>query len=454
MVYQTINPYNGEKLKEFHTHTDKEVQEKIENAGSTFRQFKNTSFEERSARMNKLSLLLKQRKEELALLITTEMGKLKKEALAEIEKCAWVCQYYSDNAAEFLAPEKMESSGKSCAVHYEPLGAVLAIMPWNFPFWQLFRFAAPAVMAGNTVLLKHAPNVPQCAEMIASLFGEAGFPEHVVQNIFADNEQAADIIASPEVCAVTLTGSTRAGGEVAAVAGKQIKKTVLELGGSDPFIILDDADIDQAVEVAVKSRLMNAGQSCIAAKRFIIHEAVYDEVCEKMVEAFKQKMWGDPLSEDTTLAPLARPDLVENIAAQVDDAKKKGARCLVGGEQPQGEGCFYEPTVLDQIPEEAKAYTEELFGPVAALYKCASEREMITLANATPYGLGASLWTRNEERAEEIIPQIAAGSVFVNQMTASDPRIPFGGIKKSGYGRELSKHGIKEFVNAKTVFFA
>lgn len=451
MIYQTINPYNEKKGKVFQLYNSKEIERRVALSATAFYEYKKTHFNQRSRKFNTLASILKKKKKEYALLITEEMGKILKEAEAEIEKCAWVCEYYSENASSFLAEKALESNAKEAYVSYQPLGTVLAIMPWNFPFWQLFRFAAPAVMAGNTVLLKHAPNVPQCALAIEKLFQEAGFPEGIVQNLFVDNDQVAKTIGSSHVRAVTLTGSTRAGGQVASIAGKNIKKTVLELGGSDPFIVMEDADIERAVENAVKSRLMNAGQSCIAAKRFIVHDSVYDNFTKKLVSAFKQKVCGDPTNENTTLAPLARPDLVDNLQKQVDDAMDKGATCLIGGIKYKEKGYFFEPTVLTNIPRNARAYTEELFGPVASVYKYTSHCEMIDLANCTSYGLGASLWTNNKKKALNIIPEIASGSVFVNQMTASDPRLPFGGIKNSGYGRELSEHGIKEFVNAKTI---
>lgn len=386
--------------------------------------------------------------------MTVEMGKLLRAARDEILKSARGCRFYADRAAEFLADEEVATEAARSYVRYEPVGAVFAIMPWNFPFWQVFRFAAPAVMAGNVVLLKHAPNVPQCALAIEALFRQAGFPDGVFQSLLIDIDQVPAILEDERIAAVTLTGSDRAGRDVAARAGRALKKSVLELGGSDPFIVMPSADLAAAVTVAVKSRTQNAGQSCIAAKRFIVAESIADEFLRLFVEAMARLTVADPTDESTDVGPMARADLVDTLAAQVDDAVARGAGLLTGGARLPGPGYYYAPTVLVDVPRDARAYREELFGPVATVFRARDVRDAIERANDTPYGLGASVWTRDPAERDHLVGAIQAGQVFVNAMVASDPRLPFGGTKRSGYGRELGVHGIREFTNSKTVWVA
>lgn len=415
-------------------------------------QWRRRSFDERAKHLRRAAELLREKKSEYGRLMAEEMGKPLSQGEAESEKCAWVCDYYADNAENFLASEPIESNADHSYVAFNPLGIVLAIMPWNYPFWQLFRFAAPALMAGNAAVLKHAPNVSGCALAIEKLLHEAGVPKNIFRSLIVEVEEVQDIIENPLVKAVTLTGSTRAGRAVAAEAGAVLKKTVLELGGSDPYIVLADADIRQAAETLVTSRLLNSGQSCIAAKRFIVVEDVYDEFVDAVVELMKQKTTGDPLDPSTDIGPQAREDLREQLHRQVRESVEKGAKCLTGGQIPAGDGFFYPPTVLTNIREGMPAYEEELFGPVASIFKAADEDEAVRLANDTDYGLGAAIFSSDVERAERIAAnELQAGCCFVNDFVKSDPRLPFGGIKQSGYGRELSAYGIKEFVNTKTV---
>jgi succinate-semialdehyde dehydrogenase / glutarate-semialdehyde dehydrogenase len=390
--------------------------------------------------------------ESLAETMAIEMGKPLAQGVAEIEKCAWACRHYAEHGERFLAPEPRQSDGARAEVRYEPLGAVFAVMPWNFPFWQLFRFAAPAWMAGNAVLLKHAPNTPRCAREIERLVRETGGDPGLLVNLYLSNEQAAEVIARPEVAAVTLTGSSRAGRAVGAAAGGSLKPVVLELGGSDAYVVLDDAEVARAADVGVRARCLNSGQSCIAAKRFVVHDDVYEAFRDAFVEGMKAQRVGDPREEGTAIGPLARRDLRELLAAQVADAVAHGTRLLCGGEVPSGRGFFYPPTVLEGVPATARAFREELFGPVACLYRVGSDDEAIALANVTEYGLGASVWTADPARAERFARELAAGSVFVNGLVKSDPRLPFGGVKQSGFGRELGVEGLREFVNVKTVW--
>lgn len=385
-------------------------------------------------------------------MMTLEMGKLIKESQAEVEKCAWVCDYYADHAAGFLADESIATDAASSYVAYQPLGTVLAVMPWNFPLWQVFRFAVPALTGGNTGVLKHASNVPRCALAIEQVFHDAEIPDGVFRTLMISASQVAKVIADPRIHAVTLTGSEPAGKKVAACAGENLKKTVLELGGSDAFIILEDADLEEAVKNAVASRFLNAGQSCIAAKRFIVIDSVADEFVKRFRDAAEKLTMGDPLDESTTLAPMARVDLRDELHQQVDAGIRQGAVVVTGCESPAGPGAFYPPSILDHVQPGMTAYEEELFGPVASVIRATDEQDALRIANGSRYGLGGSVWTTNLKRGEALARRVQAGAVFVNGMVKSDPRLPFGGVKASGYGRELSHHGLHEFLNAKTVW--
>ena len=401
--------------------------------------------------MRRAAGILEADKHEFARIMTLEMGKPIGAAVAEVEKCAWVCRYYADHASAFLADESVDTGRPASFIRYQPLGIVLAIMPWNFPFWQVFRFLAPGLMAGNVGLLKHASSVPQCALAIEDIVRRAGFTDHVFQALLIDTDRVADIIAHPHVRAVTLTGSDGAGAAVAATAGRELKKTVLELGGSDPFIVMPSADLDAAISTAVTARTINNGQSCIAAKRFIVAEAIYDEFRERFTRTMAALRMGDPLDPATELGPLATRAIRDELHEQVRNSVDAGAALLTGGTVPDGDGWFYPPTVLDDIPEQAPAFREELFGPVASLFRVADVDDAIALANDSVYGLGSAAWTRDENEKARFIEGIEAGIVTINGMVASDPRLPFGGIRRSGYGRELGRAGILEFVNIKTV---
>ena len=453
MGIATINPATGETLKKFEPLTDAEIETKLDRAQQTFEQYRLTLMVQRSGWLQAAAEILEFKKEQFGCLMTLEMGKPLKGAIAEVEKCALVCRYYAEHAAEFLADVPVATDASDSFVCYQPLGAILAVMPWNFPFWQVFRFAAPALMAGNVGLLKHASNVPQCALAIEEIFQEAGFPSGVFQTLLVGADRVAALIADERVKAATLTGSEPAGASLAASAGKQIKKTVLELGGSDPFIVLESADLEAAVATAVTARMLNTGQSCIAAKRFIVVDAIADKFEKQMLEKFEALTVGDPMHPDTDLGPLATPNILKDLDYQVKEAVKSGARVLTGG-QPLSDrpGNFYPPTILTDIPPGTPAEVEEFFGPVALLFRVADIDAAIQLANATPFGLGASAWTTDELERERLISELEAGSVFINGMVKSDPRLPFGGIKRSGYGRELSSQGIHEFVNVKTVW--
>jgi succinate-semialdehyde dehydrogenase/glutarate-semialdehyde dehydrogenase len=402
--------------------------------------------------MSKAADILDAEKRQLGTIMTTEMGKPLKAAIAEAEKCALVCRYYAENAQKHLADQLVETNATKSYVRFQPLGPVLAVMPWNFPFWQVFRFAAPALMAGNVGLLKHASNVPQCALAIEDVFRRAGFPEGTFQTLLIGSEVVEAILNDTRVVAATLTGSEPAGRSVAATSGKQIKKTILELGGSDPFIVMPSADLNKAVETAVKARTINNGQSCIAAKRFIIAKEIYDEFSAKFVQDMKALKIGDPMDETTDIGPLATPQIVNDLAEQVQKAIDSGARVLTGGHRPDRPGNFYEPTVLDNIDLSTPVSCEEIFGPVAILFRADNIDEAISIANATSFGLGSAAWTNDASEQSRFIEELEAGSVFINGMVASDPRLPFGGIKNSGYGRELGEFGIREFVNIKTVW--
>jgi succinate-semialdehyde dehydrogenase / glutarate-semialdehyde dehydrogenase len=428
------------------------IDDRLERAVAAFHIWRRTSFAERARLLNAVADVLESDQSPLARLMTLEMGKLLRAAGDEVLKSARGCRYYAQHGAEFLADEAIPTEAQRSYIRYEPMGAVFAVMPWNFPFWQVFRFAAPALMAGNVALLKHAPNVPQCALAIEALFNKAGFPEGVFQALLIDVEQVPAILEDDRIAAVTLTGSDRAGRDVASRAGRALKKTVLELGGSDPFIVMPSADLTQAVATAVKSRTFNSGQSCIAAKRFIVSAAIAEEFSTRFVEAMTALRVGDPLDPATEVGPMARADLVETLAAQVADARARGARTLTGGEALAGRGHFYPPTVLVDVPPDSRAYREELFGPVATVFTVTSLDEAIALANDTRYGLGASVWTNDPAERDRFIEGLEVGQVFVNAMVASDPRVPFGGVKMSGYGRELGSHGIREFAQTKTVW--
>ncbi len=450
---KSTNPYNGKTLQEFDLLTKEELETKLAKSSRVSLDWQKTKISERAEKMRKAGAVLKKNKDHYAEIISLEMGKVIKESRAEVEKCALVCEYYADHAEDFLKEESIElPDGAKAKIIHQPLGAVLAVMPWNFPFWQVFRFAAPTLMAGNVGFLKHASNVPQCSLAIEFIFTEAGFPIGAFQSLLIDSETTLELIADDRIHAVTLTGSEKAGAAVAAAAGKQIKKSLLELGGSDPFIVLKDADIKKAAETAVKARMVNFGQSCIAAKRFIIEEGVYEDFKNLFIEHLSKLKAGDPLDENADYACMARPDLAEELFEQVSKSVNAGAKVLYGGEKPGLGSTLFEPTVLSRISTLAPAYSEELFGPVASFFRVKNEEEAIALANDSEFGLGASLWSEDLAKAEKIADQIQSGGVFINAMVASNPHLPFGGIKKSGYGRELSRYGILEFVNSKTVF--
>jgi succinate-semialdehyde dehydrogenase/glutarate-semialdehyde dehydrogenase len=452
MAIATINPATSETLRVFEPLSETDIESKIGLAEETFRRWRRVPFAERAERMRRAAEILETEKESFGRLMTTEMGKPLRAAVEEAAKCAWGCRYYADNAERHLADEVVETNATLSYVHYQPLGPVLAVMPWNFPFWQVFRFAAPALMAGNVGLLKHASNVPQCALAIEGIFQRAGFPEGAFQTLLIGSDLVGRVVADPRVAAVTLTGSEAAGSRVAAEAGRQIKKTVMELGGSDPFLVMPTAELDEAIRTAVRARVINNGQSCIAAKRFIVHEAVYEEFESRFVQEMEALRVGDPMDSATDVGPLAMEQILTDLDAQVQRTLAAGARLLTGGRRLDRPGCYYAPTALTEIPEDSPAFREELFGPVASLFRARGVEEAIALANATPYGLGCSVWTNDPAERARFVAEIEAGSVFVNGMVASDPRLPFGGVKRSGYGRELSAHGIREFVNAKTVW--
>lgn len=452
---ESINPATGDVLAEYEQMDDTTLDRIVKGASDIQKKWQKKSFDERASLLRNVAEILENRKSDFAELMAREMGKPLPQGESESTKCAWVCNYYADNAESFLEEETIESDATDSYVTFNPLGTVLAIMPWNFPFWQLFRFGAPALMAGNAVVLKHAPNVTACALAIEEIIHEAGIPESLFRTVIADVNQTQELITHPEIAAVTLTGSTRAGKAVASQAGSVIKKSVLELGGSDPYIILKDADIEQAAETCVTSRLINSGQSCIAAKRLIVVEDHYDVFLEKVTERMHEKQIGNPFDSSTDIGPMARKDLRDQLHDQVKKSVTKGAECVIGGTIPERAGWFYPPTVLTDISKGMPAYEEELFGPVATVIKAKDEQEAIDIANDSDYGLGAAIFSNDVEHAENIaVNQLEAGCCFVNDFVKSDPRLPFGGIKQSGFGRELSHFGIKEFVNIKTVYKA
>jgi succinate-semialdehyde dehydrogenase/glutarate-semialdehyde dehydrogenase len=449
---ESINPATETVLASFEQFTPEQVEQALVEADAAFRDWRRYSFGKRSKPMQRAAELLRSRKERYAGLITAEMGKPITQAEAEVEKCAWVCDYFAEHAERFLARRPVQTTARLSYVAFQPLGVVLAVMPWNFPFWQVFRFAAPTLMAGNTAVLKHASNVAQCALAIEEVFRDAGFPSGALRAVLVPGAAVESIIDDARVRAVTLTGSNSTGEKVAAAAGRAIKKTVLELGGSDPFIVLDDADLAAAAATGVRSRFQNAGQSCIAAKRFIVAASVAEEFERRFVEGIRKLKVGDPTDRSVDVGPLARADLRATVDRQVRDSVAQGARVVLGGAPLPGRGYFYQPTLLVDVPDTSPAWREELFGPVAVLVRARDVDEAIDLANDTGFGLGANLWTRDVERAQLLASRIEAGSVFINGMVASDPRLPFGGVKQSGYGRELSEFGIHEFVNIQTIW--
>ncbi len=453
MAIESINPATGQLIKTYDEMTPGEVKEAIDRAHEAFLGWRETGFPQRSDLMRGAARVLRENAEEYARLMTEEMGKVIGEGRAEVEKCAWCCDFYAENAASFLEPEIIETDASRSFVTFQPLGVVLAVMPWNFPFWQVFRFAAPALMAGNVGVLKHASNVPGCALAIEDVFRKAGFPENTFRTLLIGSGQVDSVIENRRVTAVTLTGSTPAGRAVASKAGEVLKKSVLELGGSDPYVVLEDADLDTTVRTCVTSRLINAGQSCIAAKRFVVVDSVRKAFEERYVEQMRAKRMGDPLEKETEVGPQARHDLRDELHGQVMKSIEMGARCLLGGEIPEGDGAYYPPTVLTDVRAGMPAYDEELFGPVAAIIPVRDEAEAIRIANDSVFGLGAAVFTSDIERGERIATEkLEAGCCFVNAFVRSDPRLPFGGVKESGYGRELSHYGIREFVNIKTIF--
>ncbi len=454
MPIASINPATGETLRTFEPISQAEVERRLDQAAAEFPKWRRVSFADRAARMGRAAALLEERKRDLARMMTLEMGKPINAGVAEAEKCALVCRYYAENAQRFLADEPAATDASRSFVRYDPLGPVLAVMPWNFPLWQVFRFAAPALMAGNVGLLKHASNVPQCALAIEEIFRAAGFPEGAFQTLLIGSESVARVIEDARVAAVTLTGSEGAGVSVGRTAGAALKKCVLELGGSDPFLVLASADVDAAASTAVKARTINNGQSCIAAKRFIVHRDVAAEFERRFVERMAALKVGDPMDPSVEIGPLATPAILDEVDGLVRNSVAAGARLLSGGRRLDGPGNFYAPTVLADVPPDSPAAVEEIFGPVASLFRVGSLEEGISLANRSRFGLGASAWTRDPAEIERLVTGIDAGAVFINGMVKSDPRLPFGGIKHSGFGRELSKHGIREFVNVKAVWVA
>lgn len=453
MSIESLNPATGRTVRTYTAMSRDQALDAVGRAHRAHLAWRDEPFEERAARMHRAAELLRERRDPYARLMTEEMGKVLSEARGEIDKCAWVCEYYAEGAEEMLSDVTIETDASRSFVAFRPLGVVLAVMPWNFPFWQVFRFAAPALMAGNGGVLKHASNVPGCALAIEEVFHDAGFPEHLFRTLLIGSDLVPEVIGDRRVAAATLTGSTPAGRAVAACAGENLKKTVLELGGSDPYVILEDADLEHAVETCVASRLINAGQSCIAAKRFIVPQKVRQRFERMFVDAMAAKRIGDPTDDDVDLGPQARPDLRDELHDQVQRSVRAGARLLLGGEVPPGPGAYYPPTVLTDVGPGMPAYDEELFGPVAAILPVDDESEAIRVANDTTFGLGAAVFTSDTLRGQAIAADaLEAGACFVNGLVKSDPRLPFGGVKESGYGRELGPFGIREFVNVKTVW--
>jgi succinate-semialdehyde dehydrogenase / glutarate-semialdehyde dehydrogenase len=449
---KSINPANGETLKHYEEHSEKGAVSIVNSADKAWQSWRNTSFSQRSEFMLNLASLLRTHRDGLARIITMEMGKVLRESKAEVEKCAWVCEYYAENAESFLVNEPVPTEYADSYIAFRPMGVILAVMPWNFPFWQVFRCAAPTLMAGNTMVLKHASNVSGCSLAMEDLFREAGFPENAFRSLLLDSSRIEPVVAHPAIRAVTLTGSTPAGRSIASMAGRYLKKSLLELGGSDPYIILEDANLGYAAKTCSASRLLNAGQSCIAAKRFVVTDPVYEKFTELLHAHMKEARFGDPFDEGSAIGPLARYDLRDELHEQVMRSVQSGANLILGGTVPNGKGSYYPPTILENVQPGMPAYTEELFGPVASIIRARNEKDAVEIANDTDFGLGAAVFTSNLERgrllAEELIE---AGSCFVNDFVKSDPRLPFGGIGESGFGRELSVYGIREFVNVKTI---
>jgi succinate-semialdehyde dehydrogenase / glutarate-semialdehyde dehydrogenase len=453
VTFQSVNPATGSTIASYDQHSTAEVRSILNKTSRVYARWRHTDFATRARLMREAARVLRQGVDAYATMMAEEMGKPILQGSAEVEKCAWACEYYADHAERFLEPEIIETDASRSYVTAQPLGVVLAVMPWNFPLWQVFRFAAPALMAGNGAVLKHAANVPGCALAIEEVFRQAGFPEDLFRTLMIPSRLVANVIRNRQVAAVTLTGSTGAGKAVARAAGANLKKSVLELGGSDPYVILEDADLPAAVDTCVASRLINSGQSCIAAKRFVVVESRRDEFERLFVERMEAKVMGDPMDRNTDVGPQARRDLRDDLHRQVSTSVARGARCLLGGTVPSGPGAFYPPTVLTDVAKGMSAYSEELFGPVAAIIPAKNEKQAIKIANDTSFGLGAAVFTKDVARGERIAAEeLEAGACFVNAFVKSDPRLPFGGIKESGYGRELSHYGIKEFVNIKTVY--
>ncbi len=454
MTVEIVNPTTGQ-VDYRHELLDKAgIEQRLAAAAAAFPGWAAQSLAQRADVLRAIATQLRTRREDIQQAMTSEMGKLKGEALAEVEKCALACEFYADHAGDYLQPQQIKTEAQRSYVRYEPIGCVFAVMPWNFPIWQVFRFLAPAFMAGNVALLKHASNVPQCADLINAVVRAGGLPSGVFDVLHIDNDQAADVLRDRRVRAVTLTGSERAGRSIAANAGDQLKKCVMELGGSDAFVVLEDADLEKTVDAAVKSRFDNSGQTCIAAKRFIVVDAVADAFTERFVAAAAERRYGDPSDEKTTLAPMARADLRDELHKQVQASVAKGARVLIGGEPVAGSHAGYAATVLDAVAPGMPAYDEELFGPVAAVIRVKDEAEALRVANDTRFGLGGSVWTADAARGEAFAQQMECGAAFVNSIVKSDVRLPFGGSKESGFGRELAEHGIHEFMNIKTIYVA
>lgn len=449
MEFKSINPYNNEQIGLYLGLSKEETTTKLNKAQEAFKSWRKVPLSERASLVKKAGQVLREDVEEYAKMITLEMGKPISESRAEVNKCAWVCDYYAENAVAFLSDEQISTDAEQSFVRHDPIGSVLAIMPWNFPFWQVFRFAAPTLIAGNTGLLKHAPNVFGCAKLIEEVFVKAGFPPNIFQSLIVHHDQTEHIISHNAVKAVTLTGSEKAGSAVASIAGKYIKKTVLELGGNNAFIVWEDADIDKAVKTAITARMLNCGQSCIAAKRFILVEGIYDEFVQKFTKAVKDLKSGDPLDENTSIGPLARLDLANQLNKQVEESVAQGAKLLLGGNQKD---CYHEPTILGDVKPGMSAFDQETFGPLAAMIKAKDIDHAFELSENSNYGLGVTVCTKNFEKALKLASRVSDGAYFINELVKSDPRLPFGGTKNSGYGRELSKDGMMEFVNRKTVY--
>ena len=452
MSIQSINPANEEIIATFEPYSAAQVDEALGQARNAFKSWRETSFAERSSLFHRIATYLRDHKTELARIATLEMGKPIAEAEAEVEKCAWNCDFYADNAEKFLSDEHVATNATDSYIEFQPLGVVLALMPWNYPYWQVFRFAAPALMAGNATVLKHASNVSLCALEIEKIFSACGAPEGLFRTVLVPGAETAKLIEDPRVAAITLTGSDAAGASVAATSGRVLKKNVLELGGSDAFIVLEDADLDGAAQMAARARFQNTGQSCIAAKRFIVVDSVADAFEQKFTDAAAKLLIGNPLERETQIGPMARGDLRDALEKQVRDSVKMGAQIRLGGKPVEGKGYFYEPTIVTGVTPEMPMFREETFGPAAAVIRARDAEHAVELANDSQFGLGGNLWTGNIERGRALARRIESGGVFINGMTASDPRLPFGGIKRSGYGRELSSFGIREFVNIQTVW--